>query len=172
MWCHEYSACDVINNKDCYHKVWIWCPVQCIWWHTYATCDVLYTSCDVFHRAGVMTYTVDVIVGRMCIRSDIELVLSYTQCLWHHREWIWCYKHSECHDIQTMVWCHQEWMWHHIQCLWCSTCSGCDLIYTQAVISSIKWVWLHRYSRCAVGYSGYVVIQGQCEMSYILSMMS
>ena len=115
-----------------------------------------------------MTYTVDVMVGRMGIRSDIELVLSYTQCLWHHREWIWCHKHSECHDIQTVVWCHQEWMWYHIQCLWCSTCSGCDLIYTQAVISSIKWVWLQRYSRCVVGYSGCVVIHTQCEMSYTL----
>ena len=40
-----------------------------------------YSWCDVFDRVGVMTYTVDVMADRMGFKSDIELVLSYTQCV-------------------------------------------------------------------------------------------
>ena len=32
-------------------------------------------------RMGVMTYTVDVMANRMGFKSDIELVLSHTQCV-------------------------------------------------------------------------------------------
>ena len=51
---------------------------------TYATCDVLHSWCDVFDGVGVMTYTVAVTADRMVFNSDIQLVLSYKQCLWHH----------------------------------------------------------------------------------------
>ena len=49
--------------------------------HIYATCGVLHSWCDVFDRVGVMRYTVDVMADRMGFKSDIELVLSYTQCV-------------------------------------------------------------------------------------------
>ena len=35
----------------------------------------------VFDKVGVMTYTVDVMAYRMSFKSDIEHVLSYTQCV-------------------------------------------------------------------------------------------
>ena len=35
----------------------------------------------VFDRVFVMTYTVDVMADRINFKSDIELVLSYTQCV-------------------------------------------------------------------------------------------
>ena len=151
VWCHTYSECDIIHST--WHVIYSACDIQnkvhvmsrilrvvvikCGYDVLYSAYDGIdmppvmsYSWCDVFHRAGVMTYTVDVMADRMGFKSDIELVLSYTHYVCHHIEWIWWHKHSGCHDIQTMVWYHQGCMWHHTQFLLCSTCSGCDLIYT------------------------------------------
>ena len=37
-----------------------------------------------FDRVGVMMYTEDVISDKMGFKTDIELGLSYTQCLLRH----------------------------------------------------------------------------------------
>ena len=73
-----WIQCVWYHRVVCYHK-------ECTWWHTYATCDVLDSCCDVFDKVGIMTYIVDMMADRIGFNSDIELVLSvYTQCLWHY----------------------------------------------------------------------------------------
>ena len=44
-------------------------------------CEDVHGSCNVFNRVVVVTYTVDVMADRMGFKSDIEPVLSYTQCV-------------------------------------------------------------------------------------------
>ena len=120
-WCHEYSACDVLNNVVWCHKVRTWCSIQCIWyytqsgydvlhtkgvislkvlvwWHTFSGCDVIYNGYDV------------IIYSEWDLKNSVGVILSI-QWMWWHKYSGYDVKYSGCDVIKKVVWCHKERMW-------------------------------------------------------------
>ena len=130
VWCQSMLS---------YNKDWMWRHMQFIWCHICCVCYYIYNG-------GYMINNQDVNADRVDVLSDITSG---------------CDVRYNSFDIMNRVfWCHKSWVRCHILCTACPIYSGCVIINTVCVISSIQWVWSHRYRHggCDVRYSGCIVL--------------
>ena len=101
MWCHEYSACDVINTKD-------WCHIHCILCHTQCVYENTATISGIAPTISDITWTVSLSSHPLYKWHHTTLFMTSHPCIWYHFHWLWhhiyytCDSHCSCDITPTM----------------------------------------------------------------------
>ena len=130
VWCHTVVG---------YHIEWMCCSMYFIWCHTYCGCFII-------HTIGVIW-----LIILVWWQSYSGYAVRYNQ-----RE----VRYNSLDVMNRVLSCHKSWVRWHIQFILCHLYSKCDVINSVCVISSVQWVWSHRYrnGECDVRYSGCIVL--------------